>query len=79
MANKVLEKSEETDPKTEMARRDMYLWRVERVPKKKNIKITAYLEKTSYTINVKLKEKSGDIIDPATKADSELFFGESDY
>ena len=66
-------------PETEIARREMYLWRIERTKGKDTVKIKASLEMTQYRIDLDLKEESGDKIDPAKKEGKEFYYGSSDF
>ena len=79
-ADDKMEKAVAIKPEYEVARRNMYDWRIE---KKKigttKIKIDAFLEMTADTIDNELKDESGVSIDPASKTDDTFYFGDSDY
>lgn len=79
IADELLEEEVGKKPESEIARKDMYTWRIERKKRKNTVKITAFLEMTQYTIDVSLKEETGDVIDPSKKKGEEFYYGSSDF
>jgi hypothetical protein len=77
LARAQLEKYLEKHPDRAIARAGMFDWRITRDKKGGKTIITAFLEMTIYTIDLDLRMREGDKIDPATRQGKEFFFGES--
>jgi len=79
IAGKIQQDAIDKKPEMEMARKEMYNWRIERKKGRETITVKAFLEMTQYTVDANLKEESGATIDPeATKGDG-FYFGKSDF
>lgn len=78
IANELLDETVAKKPEVEVARRDMYQWRVEKKNAKNMVDIKAFLEMTQYTVDVDLEEELGSKIDPAQKEGDDFYYGNSD-
>ncbi len=78
LAQEMFDKLVEAKPEQELSREEIYDWRIVRKEKKGYHTITAYLESTHFTIDLDFRDTAGDVIDPASKAGDDDYYGVSD-